>query len=365
MKKQWIVAMAVAGWMIGSLGKGSAEEAAPTPAPTAPPVKINGFLQAWMGAGNSPTTAPGHDYNLAGDYLKHFRIKIQAEPLPGVQVVMVPELAGAFTLLDGYAWLDLNQAFLKGEAPGELSLTAGQFKTPFGLDRMYLPSQLTGVEYSIISGAVFGDKSSWDDGLMATYKGKDLRVDLAVVKGLGPNLFTAAYAATTPLGLSTSNQDYLGRVEVPLFEGQLALGASYYYGTHFSTPGTQGFLAPKSWFGVHAKWKGAPKTYEVEAEFIGRETGTLSAGEAAGVNIQADAWAVPDLQPFVLYDYFENHLTPAASASRMGGGVNWYPRTLPALRLTLEVVGEGTGLVSADPSHLTSGKTILQTQVTF
>jgi hypothetical protein len=230
---------------------------------------------------------------------------------------------------------------------------------------MYTPAQLTSVEYSIISNAVFTDKSFWDDGLMATYKGKDLRFDLAVVKGLGPNLLTSAFAATNPLGLANSNQDYVARLEVPLFDAQLALGASYYYGTHFTTAGTQAFLAPKSWFGVHAKWKGAPKTYDVEAEIISRLAGDLSAGEAVGITGQADVWAAPDLQPFLLYEYYENHLATAASASRVGGGVNWYPRTVPALRLTLEVLGEGTGLVSADPTQLTSGKTILQTQVVF
>lgn len=368
MKKQWIIGtMSVAILSAGCLGPTWAEgtpERTPVPSPTAP-VKINGFVQAWMDAGNSPSSVPGHDYNLVGDFLRHFRLKVQAEPLPGVQVVMVPELAGGFTLLDGYAWLDLDQVFRGMDKAGEISLTAGQFKTPFGLNRMYLPSQLVGVEYSMISNAVFTDKTFWDDGLMATYKGKELRFDLAVVKGLGPNLLTSTFVASNPLGLANANQDYMARVEAPLFEGQLALGASYYYGTHFTTPGTQAFLAPKSWFGIHAKWKGAPKTYDVEAEFIGREAGDLSTGEAAGVNAQADAWAAADLQPFLLYEYFENHLAPAASASRVGGGVNWYPRTLPALRLTLEIIGEGSGLVSADPTQLTSGKSILQTQVTF
>lgn len=360
MKKQWIAAIAVAGLMIGSLGKGSAEEAAPTPAPTAPPLKINGFLQAWLEAGNSTGATPGRAYDLVGDPLRHFRLKIQADPLPGVKVVMVPELAVSFSLLDGYAWLDINQALLKGETPGEVSLTVGQFKTPFGLNRMYLPTQLTSVEYAMVSNAVFGgEKSFWDDGLMATYKGKDIRVDLSAVKGLGPNLFTL------PLGLSNSNQDYVGRVEGTLADGQLTLGASYYYGTHFIAPGTQAFLAPKNWIGVHAKWKGAGKSYGVEGEIISRKNGDLSASEAFGTAAQADVWAAADLQPFLLYEYFENYLAPASSASRMGGGVNWYPQTAGALRLTLEVIGEGTGAISADPSHLTSGKTILQTQVTF
>lgn len=294
MKKQWMAGIMAVGLAMGSLAQakdempkedkadaGAVMTPSPTPVP-APPVKIGGFLQAWWGAGNSNNTAPGHDYNLAGDFLKHLRVKIQAEPLSGVQVVIVPELAGGFTLLDGYVWLNFDQAFLKQDAPGDLSLTAGQFKTPFGLDRMYLPSQLVGVEYSIISGAVFGDKSSWDDGLMATYKGKDLRFDLAAVKGLGPNLLTSAYVGTNPLGLANANQDYVGRVEVPLFDQQLTLGASYYYGTHFSAPGTQGFLAPKSWFGIHAKWKGAPKTYDLEAEFIGRETGIFQRARPRG-----------------------------------------------------------------------------------
>jgi len=269
-------------------------------------------------------------------------------------VIVVPELtAPAFVLLDGYATLDFGQVFLDESAPGEFSLTAGQFKTPFGLNRMVTPPQLTSVEYSSISSAVFTDKTFWDDGLMATYKGKAFRLDVAAVKGLGPNLFTA------PFNLSSPNQDYLGRLEVPLFDGQLTLGASYYYGTHFTTAGTQAFSTAKNWFGAHAKWKGLPKTYDLEFEWITRES------EMFGINGQAAFWLFANIQPFVLYEYVENHQKESLSTGRMGGGFNWYPKTAGPLRITLETIGESQGYWAGDPFHLSSGKTILQTQVTF
>jgi hypothetical protein len=178
-------------------------------------------------------------------------------------------------------------------------------------------------------------------------------LDLAAVKGLGPNLFTA------PLNLSSPNQDYCARLEVPLFDGLLAFGASYYYGTHFTTPGTQAFASPKNWFGAHAKLKGLPKTYDFEFEWITRDS------EMFGINGQAAFWISANLQPFLLYEYVENHLKASLSTGRMGGGMNWYPRTAGPLRITLETVGESLGMAAGDPFRLTSGKTILQTQVVF
>lgn len=369
MKKNWMVTSLLAGSLAVAVSAGAgkvfAEDQAaaapspsPTAAPSAPPVKLNGFLQAWLDTGNSPSTAPGTHYDLTGDYLRHFRISLQADPLAGVHVVCVPEFAGGFVLLDGYAQLNFNQVFLGQTDPGEFSLTVGQFKTPFGLNRMYTPPQLLSVEYSTIDGGTFASKNFWDSGLMATYKTKDFRLDLATVKGQGPNLFTAALATgSTPLGVLSSNQDYVGRLEIPL-GGNFSFGGSYYYG--FQT-----LSAVKNWFGAFLKWKGDPKTWDAEAEFISRDNLDLSANEAVGINAQVDVWAGDSFQPFLLYEYVENHLTPASSSGRMGGGINWYPRTASALRLTLEAVGERAGYLAADPTQANSGKVILQTQVTF
>ncbi|GEM_PF-5185478 len=368
MKKNWPTRGILAGFLaIGvsvGVGKAFADDpaAAPSPSPTAvltaSPVKVNGFLQAWLDAGNSPSTAPGTNYNLAGDYLRHLRLNFQADPLSGLHLVALPEFAGGFVLLDGYARLDFNQVFLGAADPGEFALTVGQFKTPFGLNRMYNPAQLLSVEYSTINNGTFAQKNFWDSGLMATYKGKDFRFDLAAIKGQGPNLFTAALATgATPLGVLNSNQDYVGRLEIPI-GSNFSVGGSYYYG--FQT-----LALVKNWFGAFLKWKGDAKTWDAEAEFISRDNTDLSTNEVVGINAQADIWLGDSIQPFLLYEYVENHLTPASSSGRMGGGINWYPRTVGALRMTLEAVGEGAGYVSADPTQPTSGKVILQTQVIF
>lgn len=372
MRKKWFIAGVVAGALALGISTGAwtkafaeekgteAAETAATPSPTAPapPVKVNGFLQAWLDAGNSPSTAPGTNYNLTGDYLRHFRLRFEANPLTGVQVVCVPEFAGGFVLLDGYAALNFDQVFLGGTAPGDFLLTVGQFKTPFGLNRMYSPTQLLSVEYSTINNGTFTQPNFWDSGLMATYKNKDFRLDLAAIKGQGPNLFTSGLATgNTPLGVLNSNQDYVGRLEIPI-GSNLSLGGSYYYGYQKSQ-----WL--KNWFGAFLKWKGDAKTWDAETEFISRDSADLSTNEVVGINAQADVWVGDNFQPFLLYEYVENHLTPSLSSGRMGGGINWYPRTVSALRMTLEAVGEGAGYVAADPTQPTSGKVILQTQVVF
>jgi len=346
--------------LAAALAAGNAWAAMEIAPPPPPPIKIGGFLQSWLVAGNAaPSTVVGKQYKLSADLLRHFRVRFQADPIPGVQVIMIPELtAGAFTLLDGYATLDTNQVFLGESTPGELTLTVGQFKTPFGLNRMYTPPQLTGVEYSHATGRVFGSTSFWDAGLMATYKGKLFRFDAATVKGLGPNQFAG------PFNLST-NQDYCARLEIPLMDGQLNVGGSYYYGKHFTTPGAQGFTIPRHWFGAFFKLKGLPKTYEVEAEILSRNVEDLSVGEMFGVSAMASFWLTGSLQPFLIYEYAENRLTWTAATGRMGGGIHWFPVMGGPVRLTLEMVGESFGLHAASPSWLSNGKTVLQTQVVF
>jgi len=345
------------------LAAGDARAAMEIAPPPPPPIKIGGFLQSWLVAGNSTSAGVvGKQYRLSGDLLRHFRVRFQADPIPGVSVIMIPELtAGAFTLLDGYATLDAQQVFLGETTPGELSFTVGQFKTPFGLNRMYAPPQLTSAEYSTVSGRTFGSTSFWDAGLMATYKGKLFRLDVATVKGLGPNQFGPAPNVFT---LST-NQDYCARLEVPLMDGQLVVGGSYYYGKHFVAPGTQGFLIPRHWFGAFFKLKGLPKTYEIETEFISRNTEGFYVGERLGVSALASFWLTGNLQPFVLYEFVEDRPAYASSTGRMGGGINWFPVMGGPVRLTLEMIGESFGLHAASPSWLSNGKTVLQTQVIF
>ena len=117
--------------------------------------------------------------------------------------------------------------------------------------------------------------------------------------------------------------------------------------------------------GGHIKLKGLPKTYAVETEFIARENEMLTVNEMFGINTVGSYWISSNCQPFLLYEYVENHITGTASTSRMGGGINWYPRTAGPVRLTLEAVGESPGYASGDPMKLNSGKAVLQTQIVF
>src|SRR4051794_5698544 len=93
--------------------------------PTAAALRVNGFLQSWIDTGENPS----HEYKLGGTLVKHLRLKLTADVADGLSLVVVPELAGGLTLLDGYAAMDLTKFPYETAVP--LILTVGQFKTPF------------------------------------------------------------------------------------------------------------------------------------------------------------------------------------------------------------------------------------------
>jgi hypothetical protein len=331
----------------------------------APPVTIkwNGFLQAWETYGEGANSvAKGPEYSQSGSMLKRFRIKMTAEAYDGVTVVLVPELVGPFTLLDGYVQVDLDKYLLEFSTP--LSVTFGQFKTPFGLNRMYTPPQLAFVNYSGVSNAVFGSNNFWDDGLMLTYKvPKVLRLDAAVVDGQGPNLGAAnAYFGTN------GKQDVVGRLDLLFLDG-FVFGGSIYNGEHFAAVGTGAPLynlvgatagskiaGPRTITGGHIQFKTFGKGLQVDLEYINRDT---ERGGFAGI---VSYYLVDWMQLALGYDRVEVYGLDASASTRYQAGLNWFPGGPLKVSLDQEASAAGPDQ-SLRPGS--ASKTILQGQVTF
>src|ERR1051326_8609710 len=154
-------------------------ELAPAPAT----LKWNGFLHSWIDSGENAKS----EYKLGGTLLKRLRLKLTADVYDGVSLVALPEFAGGFTLLDGYAAFDLSRFPQPTAWP--LTITVGQFKTPFGQNKMYVPQALYAVDYSSIYNGMFnanGPLGFWDMGAMAVYKDPLFKVEAAAVGGAGP-----------------------------------------------------------------------------------------------------------------------------------------------------------------------------------
>lgn len=113
--KPWLFALAI-------LFAGTASAAA---------LETSGFLQSRV----SLTEGSDPSLNTVGINLQHLRVRLAGEAAPGVSVAVMPEMAGGFQLLDAYAdW--------SPRPDGGVSLRVGQFKFPFGLDRMAGPQAL-------------------------------------------------------------------------------------------------------------------------------------------------------------------------------------------------------------------------------
>lgn len=353
----------------------------------APPVKVtwNGFIQAWETlAETANTKAVGPEYSLNGSMLKRFRIKMTAEAYDGLNLVMIPELAGtgSFQLLDGYFQADLDKYLLDFGTP--ISITFGQFKTPFGLNRMYTPPQLLFVNYSLVSNSVFGSNNFWDDGIMLTYKmPKVFTLNIAAVDGQGPNLATG-----TGYTLANGKQDGVARLDLLFLDG-FSFGGSVYYGEHFAnvqgTPGTPAALAPGTPLynlvgptyqagaaagttvtskvsgqrlitGGHLQFKTFGKGFQADLEYINRD---LERGGFAGA---LSYYLVDWLQLALGYDHVEVYGNEAANGTRYQAGINWFPGGPVRISIDQEASAAGPDQ-SLRPGS--AAKSILQGQVTF
>lgn len=355
--------------------------AAPAASPLAPslalPLQWTGFVQDWSVVGEQ-TGNKAHSYDEAGNFLKHFQLGVTANPYPGVSLVMLSELAGqsvtgtgavyggtyGMTLLNAYAAVDLSKFI--GAAALPLTLTAGQFKTHFGLNRMYRPDQLTLVDYSSIfngAGGVMGTSTFWDDGMqLAWQRGSLIEADAAWVNGQGPNL--TAYSKTM---LGQPDQDFVGNLTLTPCK-VLKVGASYYYGEIFSTPAVVGFPnKPKSFTDEYTRFALPGKSFAAEVEFVNRSgsgnaalPATVTDGaDRNGLTVTLSQYLCDPLQLVFGYDHVIVYGSDAADSTRYLGGFSWYPGG--GLRFSLEQ----EALASGVSQRAAYSESILQSQVSF
>jgi len=354
-----------------------ASAAAPTAVATPVTLHWTGFVQDWAVLGEA-TGNKAHSYTEAGNYLKHVQFGVTADAYPGVKLVLLTELAGqsvtgtgavvgstyGMTLLNAYAAVDLSQ--FTGPVALPLTLTAGQFKTHFGLNRMYRPDQLTLVDYSTIyntAGGVMGTSIYWDDGIMLAWQEANLiEADAAWVNGQGPNLLAASKTV-----LGQPDQDFVANVTLTPLK-TLKLGASYLYGEVFSTPGVVGFPnKPKTFTDEYARFAMPGKSFAAELEFINRSgsgnvalPATITDGaDRNGFTATLSQYLCDPLQLVFGYDMVTVYGFHSLDSSRYLGGLSWWPGG--TLRVSLEQEASAAG-VSSRPAY---SSTILQTQVSF
>jgi hypothetical protein len=258
--------------------------------------------------------------------------------------------------LDGYVKLDLDKYILDFDLP--LSVTVGQFKTPFGQNRMYTPTQLAVVDYSNIYNTPTGvveATSFWDQGVMLSGKlGTWGTADVAWVEGLGPN-----QATPTGLGFGAQQmQDFAAKVDVTKLYPGLTVGGSMYQGESFKAAGTPAFPVgpkdqPKLWSGAHFKYATYGKGFSVEGEFLNR---TL---EKIGYNGVATQYITDAFQLALSYDHVTAYLNNKVDQTRYIAGLNWFPAG--TVRLSLDQIATNAGPSQAPAST----STVLQTQVTW
>jgi hypothetical protein len=338
-------------------------------------IKLNGFAQAWETLGEgSNSVAQGPSYNQTGTMLKRLRLKMTADVYDGLSVVVLPELAGTtgFQLLDGYMQADLSKYIVDFNLP--ITVTFGQFKTPFGLNRMYTPPQLVFVDYSSISNNIFGSNNFWDDGLMVSWaQPKLFKLDVAAVDGQGINL-------ATPTSYFNTNgiQDGVARLDLQFIDG-LNFGGSVYYGELFRTIGTgtpefsatgPSILAEgpggvtvtsqvsgeRLLTGGHLQYKTFGKGFQLDLEAINRG---LERGGFSGIVSQ---YVVNWLQVALGYDRVEVYGNDKSGATRYQAGLNWFPGG--PLRISLDEEASAAGPdESLRPGS--ASKTIMQAQVVW
>ena len=310
-------------------------------------LKVNGLVQDWASLGENGKA----DYVDAGDLVRHLRLRLDAGVGDGIDVVVMPELAGGVNLLDAYAALEMDKGVDTWGIP--VTATVGQFKVPFGLNRMSTPGQLALVDYSSLAARIFnlaaaGPTAGWDDGIMLTVlPAAWARVDAAWIEGLGAN---QPGSATNPG--TKAIQDFSGKLELTPWAG-LDLGVSLYQGQLYTAPGSVDFRTPKLFTGAHVNYT-APFGFGLQGEYMARQ------GDMDGYSVQATQWLGRRLQLAVGCDFSAAYSSNALDASRILGGVNYLPGG--PLRVSLQQMASASG-----PSQALSGgsRSILQTQVAW
>lgn len=305
----------------------------------APAQDFGGFLQARAGLTQGADPAP----DRLGLSLAHVRFRYATEAAPGVQVAVMPELAGGFALLDAYA----DWSVLDG---GVLALRVGQFKFPFGQDRMAGPQALDRADYSAIDVALFPG-SAWDVGAMATAKAGGFSLAVAVIEGQGANLAVASAGGR-------ERNDVSARAQWSGWNGALILGGSLYQGLGNKTPWAPTASAPAGGWGPSHTWGGGHLSVHagrlgLKAEIINRDDllwgATVESRLALGAGFSLVGY----------YDHVENQALVSGCGTAIGGAMAW--QAAPKVELSLD----GRGTASGPDQKPTASQIQLQFQAGF
>ncbi len=302
-----------------------AEESAPatpevtiqvTPAPAPKPsFNLKGFVKAWAQVSEDPSDK-GLDQGTL--MLKSSRLIVQGQASDEVSVQLVSELAGGIKVLDAYAsW----------KASPHYTLVGGQFKFPFGKDRMETPASLERVDYSGVTARITNRVAvnGWDDGFMAKAQWGPVKFDAAIFQGQGPNQATPS---------ARDEREYSATLEWVALPG-LKLGGSFYDGQDLAFTNRPDFVTA-------AYLVGQVGAADLSVEYLAQHWGKYGVISQLGYKI-ADKYKV-----FVYYDRVEDPRDlPGAGLGHSGGrseqGLGLICDHVKGLRLTLQVSGANAG----------------------
>lgn len=295
--------------------------------------KIVGFVQTWLTAVDS---SDGVVDNF-GLVAPHARVKFVGTPEDNIKLVVMPELAGGkITLLDAFGDWTLD-------SEGIYTLRFGQFKFPFGLNRMYHPGQLDRSNYSMLNGSLFPGHA-WDVGGELLYRRGNVKFDIAVIEGQGPNLTAGTVG-------NRGRQDVSGRLEIALMDKAVTVGASIYQGLSQKTPWAAILEENHTWGGGHLKAAFGP--LGLQAEVINRDDLKF------GVNAEPSYQVSEKLKLVGYYDRIEDQANDLLGKTRMGLALVY--AVSPKLEFTLDTQGNSTG----PEQKPVSNATVLQAQFNF
>ncbi len=279
-------------------------------------VSLDGYFKGWSVMKEDPATK---SFGINEWRPKSSRLILKLMPNEVTTGVIIPELVN-----HPYAYL--LDAYVQIKQPGkERVLRMGQFKFPFGYDRMFTPAQLRRVDYSPISGAIFA-RDGWDTGALIIVGEAWWKLTAAMVQGVGSTLLPKAPASAAATDASTGT----GTFELKWAAINLSVIGSAFYGN-------TGLPANKRlWVtGVALRQGLGPAT--LEAEVINHELGRW------GLHVQPWVKLPGNLELGAFYDRIKDHTTPALDKNGAGGVLAW--DATKQLRLTVQ--GEGQVLKSA------------------
>jgi len=317
-------------------------------------MKINFFLQAgWLNddAGFSSGNPPAGDYNTnAGNqfFLRRARLYLGGKVTDKIGYKFSIDPTAATLLKDGYVTLDYIPY---------ASVTAGQFKAPFGLDGPLALAVLPVANRSMITnlvhfptlrdrGIMLSGKYNFRGGgdpLMASY-------DVAVVNGIGDNKADDNDAKDVSL-----------RVRLNPFLSCITMGGSYYAGSSFSARDRhkERWGAEFEWRPKHVKGLKFMGEYvwatQYYSKYVSENINDTTAPPALGRHAHSDGWYVlgayrvsgldgslkflNGLEPAVRYEFMdEDSYVSDNERTKTTLGLNYYLAKDTRLMLNYEIV---------------------------